>query len=112
MAGLPQRLPNIHDPSGTASSVDDLISSVTNGQAAAADPAAAPAAAEGSKEKKGKDKNTRLVYSDNEISPEEKMARLGKYSFERRGPEVVLGEVGPAVTGIAVGPDDVVDKSS
>jgi len=33
------------------------------------------------KPKKEKDKNTRLVYSDNEVSPEEKMAQLPRYSF-------------------------------
>ena len=35
-------------------------------------------------EKKGrkeKDKSTRLVYSDNEISPEEKMAQMPRYAF-------------------------------
>lgn len=33
-------------------------------------------------EKKGKkDKNAKLVYSDNEISPEEKMAQLPRYAF-------------------------------
>lgn len=99
MAELPQRPPHMQEV--TASAVDDLISSVTNGHAAAAESAAA---------KKGKDKNTRLIYSDNNVSPEEKMARLSKYSFERGGEDVVMGEVGSAVTGPAVGPDDVVDK--
>ncbi|KAK5686709.1 hypothetical protein LTS12_029035, partial [Elasticomyces elasticus] len=33
------------------------------------------------KTKKDKSKNTRLVYSDNEISPEEKMANLPRYAF-------------------------------
>lgn len=33
------------------------------------------------KGKKEKDKNTKLVYSDNDISPEEKMAQLPRYAF-------------------------------
>lgn len=33
------------------------------------------------KKDKEKSKNTRLVYSDNGVSPEEKMARLSRYAF-------------------------------
>jgi hypothetical protein len=33
------------------------------------------------KSKKDKDKDIRLVYSDNEVSPEEKMASLPRYAF-------------------------------
>jgi hypothetical protein len=33
------------------------------------------------KGKKDKDKNTRMVYADTEVSPEEKMARLPRYAF-------------------------------
>lgn len=35
----------------------------------------------GAKKEKEKPKSTRLVYSDNEISPEERMALLPKYAF-------------------------------
>ena len=53
------------------------------------------------KKEKDKDKTVRLVYSDNEISPEEKMARLPRYAFTPSGEgETVLGEAAtPAVTG-------------
>lgn len=67
--GPPGANPNV------SAAVDDLISSA---QAAAAPvPAAAPAASE----KKGKEKHVRLVYSDNELSPEEKRAMNPKYAF-------------------------------
>ena len=39
------------------------------------------------KGKKEKDKNTKLVYSDNDISPEEKMAQLPRYAFAPGGKE-------------------------
>lgn len=76
---------------GVSASVDDLIS----GAAKEADQATAtPKAAEGTEEKpakKDKSKQTRLVYSDNEFSPEEKMAGLPRYAFvpNRQG-ETVL----------------------
>lgn len=86
-----------------ASSLDDLISNAskqadqqaTPANTATSKPATPPtapvtgkedAAEEKSnkKDKDGKDKAakpTRLVYSDNEISPEEKMAAMPKYAF-------------------------------
>jgi hypothetical protein len=53
-----------------SASVDELIASAT-GVAPTAD--AAP-------EKKKKDKNIKLVYYDENISPEEKMAALPRYA--------------------------------
>ena len=52
-------------------------------------------------EKKKKDK-VRLVYSDNEMSPEEKMAALSRYAFIReRTDSVILGNaVQATVTGV------------
>lgn len=44
----------------------------------AEEPAAAAADKKG---KKDKEKNTRMVYADTEVSPEEKMARLPRYAF-------------------------------
>ena len=59
------------------------------------------------KAKKDKDKDVKLVYSDNDISPEEKMATLSRYAFEpREREETVLGNVTAAVTGVASGPED------
>lgn len=70
----PMPFPGANGHGSTAAAVEDLIASVT-GQSLLEAP---------EKEKKGKkekDKNSRLVYSDNEISPEEKMARLPRYAF-------------------------------
>ena len=85
-----------------ASSLDDLISNASKQaddnaaraksatprpnetQATAAPQEDTAEAKAAKKEKDGKDKankSTRLVYSDNEISPEEKMSRLAKYVF-------------------------------
>ncbi|RDW93524.1 putative C2H2 finger domain protein [Aspergillus mulundensis] len=87
------------EPTAFSSSVDDLIS----GAAKQADLAAAatPKPAEGAEEKpskKDKSKQSRLVYSDNETSPEEKMAKLPRYAFvpDRRG-ETALQELPPSV---------------
>lgn len=101
--------------SGIGSSVDDLISSVTNQTQAGATNGTPPTteAPVERKPKKEKDKNSRLVFSDNETSPEEKMARLSRYAFTpNKKEETVLGNVTAEVTGIVAGPDDVVDKSS
>ena len=51
------------------------------------------------KGKKVKDKNTKLIYSDNEISPEEKMAQLPRYAFVPTGEEGKMA--GEATTSIA-----------
>ena len=78
--------------SANASSLDDLVS----GAAKDADKAASGVAnkpdvgknIESIEEKKGKkekDKNMKLVYSDNDISPEEKMAKMPRYAFAPSG---------------------------
>ncbi|KAL1985630.1 hypothetical protein VTN96DRAFT_7610 [Rasamsonia emersonii] len=99
-----------------SSSVDDLIS----GAAKAADDAAAQAsaqkaeAAEEKKAKKEKDKaKTRLVYSDNEISPEEKMARLPRYAYvpDRKGETVLAEGTTAAVSRNVTNSDDVMDPA-
>lgn len=61
--------------------------------------------------KKDKGKPTRLVYSDNEVSPEEKLAKLPRYAFvPDRKEETTLGG-GPdvAVTGTIRNSDTVYD---
>lgn len=74
--------------SANATSLDDLVS----GAAKDADKAAGnaetklevPKIEEPVEEKKGKkdkDKNMKLIYSDNEVSPEEKMAQMPRYAF-------------------------------
>ena len=65
-----------------------------------------------SKKEKEKDKDTRMVYSDNEISPEEKMAKLSRYAFNPEEKEnTVLGDASTAaVTGVDRGYDAPYDK--
>lgn len=69
--------------SENATSLDDLVSGAARDadKAATAVSSTKPAAkaeeaSEDKKGKKDKDKNMKLVYSDNEVSPEEKMAYL------------------------------------
>ncbi len=96
---LPSALPSSAAPeSANATSLDDLISgaskeaeaSVTVGaQAEAAPTEQAPAEAgeeKTSKKEKEKNKATKLVYSDNDVSPEEKMARMPRYAFTPEKP--------------------------
>ena len=102
-SGQNGRVPSAPQASGlpAASSVDDLIS----GAARRADELAAKStptptktesatpAAEEKPAKKEKSKASRLVYSDSELSPEEKMARLPRYAFvpDPKG-DIVLGD--------------------
>lgn len=84
--------------SNTATSLDDLLS----GAAKEADKAAAKEKEpqEDKKTKKEKEKSTRLVYSDNITSPEEKMAQMPRYAFTPSGKEESLpgGAVVAAIT--------------
>ena len=75
-----------------ASSLDDLVSGAADDADKAANTAEAKpeqpkpkAAPEEKKPKKEKDKGMKLIYSDNEVSPEEKMARLPRYAFVPSG---------------------------
>ncbi|KAL8735421.1 MAG: hypothetical protein Q9166_000967 [cf. Caloplaca sp. 2 TL-2023] len=74
--------------SENATSLDDLVSGAARDAEKAA--IAVPdgkngGAADDKKGKKEKDKNAKLVYSDNEVSPEEKMAHLPRYAFAPEG---------------------------
>ncbi|KAL8726573.1 MAG: hypothetical protein Q9181_005989 [Wetmoreana brouardii] len=90
-AGVPPGRPHVPPPepvSENATSLDDLVSGAARDaeKAASVGPGVKPAtkpeeAAEDKKGKKDKDKNMKLVYSDNEVSPEEKMAHLPRYAF-------------------------------
>ncbi|GKZ38244.1 hypothetical protein AbraIFM66950_010273 [Aspergillus brasiliensis] len=92
-----------------STSVDDLISGAAKQAESTADKTKGE-----EKPKKDKSKAVRLVYSDNETSPEEKMARLERYAFdpEKKGEETVLDEV-PAsvVTGTTREMDTVEDAA-
>lgn len=95
--------------------MDELISSAGR-QAESATPAANETEKkEPETGKKKKEKMpTKLMYSDNDISPEEKMARLPRYAFNpeaRKEGETVVGTLEPPVTGVVVGQDDVVDST-
>jgi hypothetical protein len=68
-------------PSANASSLDDLVSGAAR-DVGKANAASTVEALHGEKKaKKEKEKNVKLVYSDNDVSPEEKMARLPRYAF-------------------------------
>jgi len=104
-------------PSVTAEAVDDLIASVTGAQTQAdptheaEDRLAESTQMEKQKKQKDKDKATRLVYSDNEFSPEEKMARMSRYAFnpEDVKQKTVLGDTEAAVSGVV---DTVMDEQA
>jgi hypothetical protein len=95
--------------------VDELISGAAAQQSAKTAPSQqptptpAPEKEAESASKKSK-KATRLVYSDQEVSPEEKMAQLPRYAFtpDKVG-ETYLAPVEANVTGVVRGPDDVLD---
>ena len=87
--GAPGALPSVPasqaPPSFNATSLDDMISGAARDAdkaEAIAATSAAPKADAPAEEKKGKkEKKTQMVYSDNEVSPEEKMAQLPRYAF-------------------------------
>ncbi|KAL8955494.1 MAG: hypothetical protein Q9183_006621 [Haloplaca sp. 2 TL-2023] len=88
--GRPFIPPTEHmSPRQNATSLDDLVSSAArDADRAAASTKSAPKveeAAEDKKAKKKEDKAMKLVYSDNEVSPEEKMAHLPRYAFAPEG---------------------------
>ncbi len=101
----------VNGASATATSLDDLVSGAARDADTAENKAELPIGEKKVKKDKDKDKPTKLVYSDNEMSPEEKMAKLPRYAFvPDRKPEVVLGEATTAaVTGVSIGFDDVLD---
>ncbi|RAK99081.1 putative C2H2 finger domain protein [Aspergillus ibericus CBS 121593] len=82
-----------------STSVDELINGTAKQADAAAAATATAAAEKKTEEKPKKDKSkARLVYSDNEISPEEKMARLARYAYVPEDTDVVAVEEVPAST--------------
>lgn len=122
---VPHTAPS-QEASNLSSSVDDLISSAQNSAQAqvpvrAATPAAATpepskvAGANGTTNAPltksiGKKQKLRMMYNDPHISPEEKMAAMPRYAFTpKRSGQKVLGPIDPPFTGVAKGPDDVMD---
>ncbi|GAM38225.1 hypothetical protein TCE0_033r08782 [Talaromyces pinophilus] len=105
-----------------STSVDELISGAAKtaeAQAQATPPPAEKQPLAHVEEKKGKKEKekskTRLVYSDNETSPEEKMARIPRYAYSPPlvgGKETVLMDATvPAVARPTTNSDDVIDAS-
>lgn len=98
-----------------ATSLDDLISGASK-QADELKKASTPKPEEpvveekAGKKQKDKTQASKLVYSDNETSPEEKMARLPRYAFVPRGKQgtVAAGTTG-AVEGAALDTSQMVD---
>lgn len=120
LAGLPQR-PAFGAPPVNAQQMHQMHmghpappASHANGEVTQAPGAAeAPKTTEEKASKKDKSK-TRLVYSDETVSPEEKMAQLPRYAFTRdRFPhETALGEVpGAVVVGAIRDSDTIIDPA-
>lgn len=58
------------------------------------------------KKTKDKEKAMRLIYADNEVSPEEKMAKKTRYAFDpatKKEPEYLGSAVEATTTGVVVG---------
>lgn len=88
---MPQ-FPSPMPTSQNATSLDELVSGAARDAEKASDSAPnghagskTGGAGDDKKSKKEKDKNVKMVYSDNEVSPEEKMARLPRYAFAPEG---------------------------
>ena len=96
------------DSPKVSSSVNELISGVAKEAAEkATDSTEKPS-------KKDKSKPTRMIYSDETVSPEEKMAQLPRYAFAREQfhQETALGELpGAVVVGTIREQDTVVDPA-
>lgn len=85
-------IPALEPVSENATSLDDLVSGAArdadkanSALLTAKTDAKSQEATTDRKGKKEKDKNMKLVYSDNEVSPEEKMAHLPRYAFVPEG---------------------------
>ena len=89
--GLGAPSAKLEEPNGKVSNLNDMVSSAAKD----ADRATTAAAStelkkvqepqEEKKSKKDKEKNMKLMYSDNEVSPEEKMAKMARYAFAPSG---------------------------
>ena len=106
-------------PSTNATSLDDLVSGAANDADRKAEKSTDLKVEDyfkpdqPKKSKKDKEKATKMVYSDQETSPEEKMACLPRYAFVPKGEEetvLVDATTASGVTGIVAGPDDVIDR--
>ena len=113
------RLESHRAPSTNATSLDDLVSGAANDADRKAERSVEsksedhPKADQSKKSKKDKEKATKMVYSDQETSPEEKMARLPRYAFVPKGEEetvLVDATTASGVTRIVTGLNDIIDR--
>ena len=104
----PQRL----GPTGEATSLDDLVAGAVRNADKTEPKASENNGDKKAKKDKDKDKANKLVYSDDKVSPEEKMANLPRYAFvPYKKEDIVLEDATTAaVAGVVVGPDDVLDR--
>ena len=100
------------DAGPISASVDDLVSGAAK-QADAAAEASKTDPAEEKPSKKDKAKQMRLIYPDNETSPEEKMSRLPRYAFapDRQGEKVLEELPAASVVGTIRESDSVIDPT-
>lgn len=117
--GLPAETPHPQEtPAATSIQAEIAPSAPADTPATTQDqatPGAADAADKKAKKARDKDRPTKLVYSDNETSPEEKMAKMSRYAFDpaSKKEEIYLGgAVEATTTGVVVGPDDVIDRQN
>lgn len=117
--GVSAETPHLQEAPAATSTQAEIAPSAPADTPAATQDQATPGAADGAdkKAKKARDKDrpTRLVYSDNETSPEEKMAKMSRYAFDpasKKEEEYLGGAVEATTTGVVVGPDDVIDRQN
>jgi hypothetical protein len=102
----------------TCTSIDELIAGAAKqaGDLAGKSSVAPPTTEEATEEKpakKEKSKAARMVYSDSETSPEEKMARLPRYAFVPESKEgTVLGDATTAAVAEIIAVSDDVARLS
>lgn len=95
-----------NDDSNTVSPQTAQNGSTTKPVEASAKPSA------DSKKKKSKPSRSRLLFSNNEQSPEEIMSSWHGFSFDRAGVEWSEGAIGASVTGVTVDEDTVLDPQN
>lgn len=113
--GHPMAQPPVPNYSnGDAARATPPVPSVNDTPGATNDVTEKPADGTEKPSKKDKTKPTRMIYSDQTVSPEEKMAQIPRYAFsrDRFTQETVLGEIPDAtVTGTIRDQDTVVDPA-
>ena len=101
--------PTVNNPLPAAPAATPVVGDVVASTSADTKPSntepVAPLETNDKKSKKDKDKNNKMVYSDNDVSPEEKMAKMSRYAF-------VPAENEETVTVNTTATTDVVDNAN